>query len=65
MNYGEWKSDYEERGRCAYDAYCRASGGKSLVTGAELPEFRELSEQIRAAWVSVANAVCQRFGAIS
>ena len=30
-------------GQRAYDAYSAFSGGKSLVTGAELPEWESLS----------------------
>jgi hypothetical protein len=37
-------------GRRAYEGYCRATGGVSLVSGAKLPEFHELSAPIRDAW---------------
>lgn len=37
-------------GQGAYEAYCRYSGGVSLVTGDTLPDWRDLSEQIRDAW---------------
>lgn len=44
-------------GQIAYDAYCQASGSKSLVTGQTLPEWDDLPPAIRAAWVEAAIAV--------
>lgn len=64
MNYGEWKADYEDRGRCAYEAFLRASGGKSPMTGEALPAWEEQPAEFRAGWLAVANAVCERYGAI-
>lgn len=46
-----------ELGRIAYEAYCRSSGGVSLVSGAKLPEWGALSAEIRAAWDAAAQAV--------
>ncbi len=44
-------------GQIAYEAYRRCSDGKSLVTGARIPEWPELAEEIRAAWEMAAFAV--------
>ncbi len=44
-------------GRRAYEGYCRATGGVSLVSGAKLPAFHELSDPIRRAWCSAAIGV--------
>jgi hypothetical protein len=45
-------------GKVAYDGYCVACGGKSLISGAPLPKFREQSDEIKAAWESAAANVC-------
>jgi hypothetical protein len=37
-------------GNIAYDAYCDHTGGKSLISGAELPLWRELDHGIKEAW---------------
>ena len=47
-------------GEVAYVAYCKCTGGKSLVSGADLPQWDVLSEQIRHAWVASAQAVFER-----
>lgn len=44
-------------GKVAYDAYCASSGGVSLVSGAKLPPWEELSIEIRTAWEAAADAV--------
>ena len=44
------------RGQAAYEAYCASSGGKSLVTGAQLPPFAELKPEIRSAWEAAGAA---------
>lgn len=46
-------------GRHAYDAYCAATGGVSLVTGAQLPAYDALPADIRAAWQMSATAVAR------
>lgn len=48
-------------GNLAYDAYCENSGGKSLVSGADLPPWSELSKPIQTAWEAAAAAVASRF----
>jgi len=44
-------------GKIAYEAYCKQSDGKSLVSGAELPSWDDLNESIRLAWNASAQAV--------
>ena len=44
-------------GKIAYNAYRKSSGGKSLVSGVKLPEWEELSNEIRTAWECAASAV--------
>ena len=46
-----------ELGRIAYAAYVADAGGKSLVSGATLPEWEELKAPIRSAWIAAARAV--------
>ena len=53
-------------GQQAYEAYARHTQWKSLATGANLPQWEALSEEIRAAWnVSaawVAGVMMRRLG---
>ena len=53
-------------GQQAYEAYARHTQWKSLATGADLPQWAVLSDEIRAAWnVSaawVAGVVLRRVG---
>jgi len=44
-------------GEVAYSGYYVACGGKSLISGAELPAWDEQAEEIRAAWQAAADAV--------
>ena len=45
-------------GRLAYDAYCEASGRRSLVSGAPLPTWAAIARpEIREAWRAAADAV--------
>lgn len=37
-------------GKRAYDRYREHAGGVSLVSGEQLPEFEDLSEDIQSAW---------------
>lgn len=37
-------------GQVAYEAYCGSNGWKSYVTGASLPQWEEVKEEIRNAW---------------
>lgn len=44
-------------GQIAYEAYCRSTGGKSLISGVALPEYTALKHDIRKAWEEAAGAV--------
>jgi hypothetical protein len=44
-------------GKRAYEAYCKSTGGVSLVSGEKLPEFGKLKESIQVAWRDAAWAV--------
>lgn len=44
-------------GQIAYEGYCKASNNKSLVSGANLPAWADLSPAIRGAWNLAADAV--------
>lgn len=44
-------------GEIGYEAYRAHSGGKSLVSGQEIPTFDKLSQPIKDAWEAAANAV--------
>lgn len=41
----------------AYDAYCKQTGGVSLISGAKLPPFTVLKQDIKDAWAAAAIAV--------
>jgi len=47
-------------GRLAYAAYCKSTGGVSLVSGAHLPSFEGLSEPTRVAWNEAAVTIALR-----
>lgn len=44
-------------GRIAYEAYLVSSGGVSLVSGAQLPEWEALDPRIKLTWIDAAEAV--------
>lgn len=44
-------------GKIAYEAYCEASGGKSLINNADLPTWEEQRPEISEAWTAAAQAV--------
>lgn len=48
---------YTNYGREAYESYCKSSGGKSLISGADLPEWDKLGWQIQLAWHDAARGV--------
>lgn len=48
-------------GEVAYEAYCQVTGYRSLITGDNLPEFKDLHEPIKRAWASAAEAVMKEF----
>jgi hypothetical protein len=41
----------------AYEAYRMQTGGKSLVTGDDLPPWEGLGDAIKTAWIAAARAV--------
>lgn len=47
--------DLNYLGRRCYQAYRDAAEGRSLVTGAPLPEWSDMPDAIRAAWVAAAT----------
>jgi hypothetical protein len=46
-----------EVAKIAYDAYCKSTGGVSLISGDKLPEFEKLKQSIQDAWYDSAEAV--------
>lgn len=46
-------------GQVAYEAYRERSGGVSLVSGAQLPHWDDLSPVIAEAWEAAAAAVAR------
>lgn len=44
-------------GQIAYEAYFDHSKGKSLISGAPLPEFSAQRDDVKAAWEAAADAV--------
>ncbi|HEX4713347.1 MAG TPA: hypothetical protein VH164_00305 [Ktedonobacteraceae bacterium] len=48
-------------GQIAYEAYLAYSGGKSLITGDELPPWEECLEPIKHAWDASAHAAAYEY----
>jgi hypothetical protein len=48
-------------GQAAYDAYAGHTGGRSLISGAELPRWDRLPAAIKDAWEAAAAAVSRAF----
>lgn len=48
--------------KIAYDAYCKQTGGISLISGDKLPDFFSLKTTIQDAWLAAANAVRHESG---
>jgi hypothetical protein len=44
-------------GQVAYDAYCKSTHGRSLISGDRLPMFRDLKPEIQRAWEEAGKAV--------
>lgn len=44
-------------GQVAYEAYRAHSDGKSLVSGAPIPQWHDLNGEIQEAWRAAAGAV--------
>lgn len=53
----ELTKEHYERAAIAYDAYCKQTGGKSLVSGDKLPSFDSLRQEIKDAWAASAIAL--------
>lgn len=49
--------------KIAYDAYVKAAGGKSLVSGEPLPAFEDLPQEIQWAWDASSQAVARELSA--
>lgn len=49
-------------GKLAYDAYCKQTGGVSLISGDKLPAFDALKQEIREAWAAAYIAVGREEG---
>lgn len=49
-------------GEIGYEAYRAKSGGKSLVSGADIPPFENLSEAIKEAWEAAGDHICAAVG---
>lgn len=53
-----------EAGEAAYRGYFEACGGKSLISGAPLPEWGAQSPEIQQAWLAAAHAAGLFLGGI-
>ncbi len=53
----ELTTEHYRRAKVAYQAYCKQTGGKSLITGDVLPTFEALRAQLKDAWAAVAIAL--------
>lgn len=43
-------------GEHAYNAYCEHTNWKSLISGADLPKWKDLKPQIKEAWEKAGEA---------
>lgn len=48
---------YHSLGQIAYEAYCASTGGKSLISGDQLPGWDGLKPEIRTAWEAAGERV--------
>jgi hypothetical protein len=55
----ELQHTMSQLGRHAYEAYCSATGGKSLVSRETLPAWSEQTPEIQGAWTMAAMAVAR------
>jgi len=44
-------------GRLAYEAYCNTTNWKSVISGADLPQFDQCPEAVKIGWIAAADAV--------
>lgn len=57
----ELTAEHYRRAAIAYNAYCKQTGGKSLVSGEKLPAFDALNQRIKDAWAASAIALSLDF----
>jgi len=50
-------SKFFEAAQIGYEEYSRHTGGKSLATGAPLPKWEDLPDNIKYAWEASAYAI--------
>jgi len=53
----ELTSEHYKIGKIGYDAYCKQTGGVSLISGDKLPEFEVLKQSIKDAWAAAGIAI--------
>lgn len=46
-----------ELAKIGYEAYCTATGGKSAVTGCDLPKFEDTPQTVKDAWIAAGLAI--------
>jgi hypothetical protein len=51
------QAEDDRLGQVAYDAYATQTGGKSLVSGDQLPPWADLDDSIQTAWIAAARTV--------
>lgn len=49
-------------GEVGYEAYRQSSGGKSLISGQDIPSFENLKPEIQKAWQAAGEAVAAAVG---
>lgn len=52
---GQFGIPDDEAAMAAYARYAASAGGKSLITGAKLPDWYALSSDVKLAWIAAAN----------
>lgn len=53
----ELTKEHYSMAKVAYDGYCKQTGWKSLVSGADLPHFDALKPEIKDAWAAAYIAI--------
>ena len=57
VSRGRGAADDKSLGQLAYETYSKEAGGKSLATGAPLPEWDDVKPDIKRAWEATGKAV--------
>lgn len=52
-------------GKAGYEAYCRFTDNKSLVSGCELPKWEDLDKKIQGAWIAAATEITELWEVVS